>query len=150
MKKLFIAIPMIGALLFNFSCIIESDPETVTIVETVTVTDTLTITDTLAVTNTSKESVVLSVSPYQQEYYNNLNYYSVVTLIYKVTNIGDKKITLASTSFEATAMDGATFNGSGTIENIGINETISDTTFISVDQKECTKVEVKTVELTVE
>ncbi len=135
MKKLFIAVPLICAMFFNSSC--KKDVET----ETIYITDTLTV--------LQNNSVAITMDPFDQTYYSSLGYYSMVSQNFSVTNIGDKKIDYLTVTFEAITKDGAKYNGSGYIQDIGINETISGSTYITVGDKECASIKVKSVEITI-
>ena len=136
MKKLFIAVPLVCAMFFNSSCK-KDEAET----ETIYITDTLTV--------LQNNSVAITLDPFDQTYYSSLGYYSSVSQNFAVTNIGDKKIDYISVNFEAITKDGAKYNGSGFIQNIGVNETISGSTYITTGDKECTSLKVKSVEITI-
>ena len=120
-----------GMLIFNSSCKKDEEPETITVTETV------------------NQSVAIGMEPLQQTFYSSLNTYSSVSLNYSATNIGDKKIDFLDVTFEATAKDGSKYNGLGVITDIEVGETISANSYITVGEKECTSVKVKTVEITV-
>lgn len=141
MKKLFIAVPLMGVLFFNSSCK-KDEPETITVTETVTVTDTLTVTETL------NNSVAITMEPYSQIFIGGGYGYGSVSQNFSATNIGDKKISYLFITFEAKADDGSIYTGTGSLTDIGINETISGQTYISTGDKECKSIKVKEVEIT--
>lgn len=125
MKKLFIAVPLMGMFLLN-SC----KKETETVIET------------------QNETVVITLKPFEQTYYSSSLGYGSVTVDYSANNQGDKKINSLEVKFEATTTDGSRYNGSDYIFDIDVNDNISSQVFISVADKECESVRVKEVEIT--
>lgn len=136
MKKLFIAAPLLGALLFNSSC--KKEPEV--IVETVTVTDTLTI--------TQNNSVGLSLQPFNQIYIGAGFGYGSATVDYSVNNLGDKKISTLKVTFEATADDNTTYTAIDYIFDLEVGETTNSQGYVSTSDKECKSIKVKELEIT--
>lgn len=125
MKKLFIAIPMMGGILFN-SC--TKEPETII--------------------ETQNETVVVTVEPFEQEYYSFSDDYSSVTVDYSANNQGDKEISSLQVKFEATTTDGSIYSGSDYIFDLEVGDNISGNVYINVSGKECNTVKVKEVEIT--
>lgn len=125
MKKLFIAVPLMGMFLLN-SC----KKETETIIET------------------ENETVVIALDPFEQTYYSPTLGYSAVTVDYSANNQGDKEVSSLEVTFEATADDGSVYTGSDFIFNLGVNDNISSQVYIQVADKECKSVKVKEVEIT--
>lgn len=125
MKKLFIAVPLMGMFLFN-SC----SKETETVIET------------------RNETVIVEVNPFEQTYYSASLGYSSATVNYSVSNQGDKEISSLLVKFEATTADGSIYSGSDYIFDLDVNDIISSKAYISVADKECKSVKVKEVEIT--
>jgi hypothetical protein len=125
MKKLFIAVPLMGMILFN-SC----KKETETIVET------------------ENETVVIALEPFEQTYYSPTLGYSSVTIDFSANNQGDKEVSSLQVKFEATTADGSIYSGSDYIFNLGVDENLSSQAYIQVADKECKSIKVKEVEIT--
>jgi hypothetical protein len=125
MKKLFIAVPLIGAM-FLTSC--KKETETITEIQ--------------------NNSVAISLEEFNQDYYSSLGYYSSATQNYSVTNIGDKEISSLKVKFEATTSDNSTYTASDYIFDLGVGETVSSQAYISVADKECASVQATEVEIT--
>lgn len=127
MKKLFFALPLVGALMLT-SC--KKETETITVTETV------------------NESVALTLEPFGQEYYSSLSQWSAVDVDYSATNLGDKEISTLEVKFEAITSDGSTYAGSDFFFDLGTGETVSSQVYIGVADKECVSVKVKELEIT--
>jgi len=129
MKKLFFALPLVGVFMLT-SC--EKEPETIT--ETIT--------------ETVNESVVLTLEPFDQDYYTYSLDWGSVKMDYSATNLGDKEISMLEVKFEAKTSDGSTYAGSDYFFDLGKGETLSSQVFISVADKECVSVKVKELDIT--
>lgn len=127
MKKLFFALPIVGALMLT-SC--KKETETITVTEIV------------------NESVALTLEPLDQEYYSSLAQWSYVDVDYSVTNLGDKEISTLEVKFEAKTSDGSIYTGSDFFFDLGTGETVSSQVYINVADKECVSVKVKELEIT--
>jgi uncharacterized lipoprotein YajG len=135
MKKLFIAVPLMGMFLFN-SC----KKETETIIETETIVET--------VTEIENKTIIIALDPFQQTYYNASLGYSSVVVDYSAYNQGDKKISTLEVRIEATTADGSVYVGSDYIFNLDVDDNVSSQLYISVADKECKSIKVKEVEIT--
>lgn len=135
MKKLFIAVPIIGTMLFNSSC--TKEPETVT--ETITVTDTVNV--------VQNNSVGIYLKEFEQLDFGNSTYGMAIG-DYTVQNVGEKKITSLKIVFEAQTMDGSKYTTTDYRSDIAVGDEISAQYYIDTADKKCQFVRVKSIEIT--
>ena len=135
MKKLFIAVPILGMFLFN-SC----KKETEIIIET----ETITVTDTVSVSN----SIAVYLEPFDQLDLGNGDY-GMAELNYSVQNIGEQNIDVLKIVFEAETMDGSKYVGTDYHTDLDIDDDISSQLYITTADKECKAIKVKEIEVTV-
>jgi hypothetical protein len=133
MKKLFIAVPLMGMIFFN-SCKKETE----------TITETVTVTDTLSVSN----SIAVYMEPFDQLDFGNGSF-GMTELNYSVQNIGEQDIDALKIVFEAETMDGSKYVGTDYQTDLKINDDVSSQLYISTADKECKFVKVKEVEITI-
>jgi hypothetical protein len=137
MKKLFIAVPLMGMFLFN-SC--KKETEIIIETETVSVTDTLSV----SISN----SIAVYMEPFDQLDFGNGDF-GMAELNYSVQNIGEQDIDFLEVVFEAETVDGSKYVRTDYHTNLNINDDVSSQLYIITADKECKNIKVKEIEITV-
>ena len=134
MKKLFLAAPILSAMLFA-SC--EKEPETIT--ETVTVTDTLNV----------NVPVAVVINSIEQDQYIDGSWALYSTIHYNTKNLSSTDIDQIKIRFEITTADGSVYAESAYVFDLNAGKETSGSTLISIGSKEAENVRVDEIEVTI-